>query len=81
MPDGRQASQGGKSELASAKKEIVAKAMAKNLSIRSGVPLTKEEMSHMVDELFACKMPYSSPTGKPTLITISLDELDKKLKK
>ena len=65
----------------SAKKEIVAKAMAKNLSIRSGVPLTKEEMSHMVDELFACKMPYSSPTGKPTLITISLDELDKKLKK
>lgn len=73
--------QGGKAELRTAKKEIVAKAMAKNLSIRSGVPLTKEEMSHMVDELFACKMPYSSPTGKPTLITISLDELDKKLKK
>lgn len=75
------ASQGGKSELRSAKKEIVAKAMAKNLAIKSGVPLTKEEMSHMVDELFACKMPYSSPSGKPTLITISLDELDKKLKK
>lgn len=74
-------SQGGKTELRSAKKEIVAKAMAKNLAIRSGVPLTKEEMSHMVDELFACKMPYASPTGKPTLITISLDELDKKLKK
>jgi DNA mismatch repair protein MutL len=74
-------SQGGKAELASAKKEIVAKAMAKNLSIRSGVPLTKEEMSHMVDELFACKMPYSSPTGKPTLITIAIDELEKKFKK
>ncbi|TAL63216.1 MAG: DNA mismatch repair endonuclease MutL [Bacteroidetes bacterium] len=68
-------------ELGAAKKEVVAKAMAKNLSIRSGVPLTKEEMSHMVDELFACRMPYSSPTGKPTLITISLEELDKKLKK
>ena len=74
-------SQGGKAELASAKKEIVAKAMAKNLAIRSGVPLTKEEMSHMVDELFACKMPYSSPTGKPTLITIAIDELEKKFKK
>ncbi|MFI5163639.1 MAG: DNA mismatch repair endonuclease MutL [Bacteroidia bacterium] len=74
-------SQGGKSELRAAKKEIVAKAMAKNIAIRSGIPLTKEEMSHLVDELFACKMPYSSPSGKPTLITISLDELDKKLKK
>lgn len=75
------ASQGGKSELLAAKKEIVAKTMAKNLAIKPGVSLTKEEMSHMVDELFACKMPYSSPSGKPTLITISLDELEKKLKK
>jgi DNA mismatch repair protein MutL len=81
MPDGRQASQGAKSEVGAAKKEIVAKAMAKNLSIKSGEPLNHEEMSHMVDELFACKMPYASPSGKPTLITISLDELDKKLKK
>ena len=75
------ASQGSKSEVGNAKKEIVAKAMAKNLSIKSGEPLNHEEMSHMVDELFACKMPYASPSGKPTLITISLDELDKKLKK
>ena len=81
MPNGKHTSEAGKSELGRTKKEIVAKAMAKNLAIRSGDSLTKEEMSHMVDELFACKMPYSSPTGKPTLITISLDELDKKLKK
>jgi DNA mismatch repair protein MutL len=74
-------SQGSKSNLVNAKKEIVAKAMAKSLSIKSGEPLNHEEMSHMVDELFACKMPYASPSGKPTLITISLDELDKKLKK
>jgi DNA mismatch repair protein MutL len=75
------ASQGSKAGLGEAKKEIVAKAMAKNLSIRSGVPLTKEEMSHMVDELFACKMPYASPSGKPTLITLGLEELEKKFKK
>src|ERR1051326_5734984 len=46
-------SQGGKSQLKEAKKEIVARGMAKNLSIRSGIELSKEEMSHMVDELFA----------------------------
>jgi len=75
------ASQGSKSDLKNAKKEIVSKGMAKNLAIKSGVQLTKEEMSHLVDELFACKMPYSSPTGKPTLITIGIDELEKKFKK
>ena len=75
------ASQGSKSELQALKKEIVAKAMAKNLAIRSGIPLTKEEMSHIVDGLFACKMPYASPSGKPTLITIGMDELEKKFKK
>ncbi|MEK6614588.1 MAG: DNA mismatch repair endonuclease MutL [Bacteroidota bacterium] len=74
------ASQGGKSDLYFAKKEIVARAMAKNLAIKSGVPLTHQEMSQMVDELFACKIPYASPSGKQTLITISLDELEKKLK-
>jgi len=74
-------SQGGKSELKNIRKEIVANAMAKNLSVKSGEPLTHEEMSHMVDELFACSMPYSSPSGKPTLITIGIDELEKKFKK
>ena len=75
------ASQGGKSDLKTARKEIIAKAMAKNLAIKSGVELSKEEMSHMVDELFGCAMPYSSPSGKPTLITIPLDDLEKKFKK
>ncbi|MBI3502061.1 MAG: DNA mismatch repair endonuclease MutL [Bacteroidetes bacterium] len=74
-------SQGGKSQLKEAKKEIVAKAMAKNLSIKPGVELSKEEMSHMVDELFACAMPYSSPSGKPTLITIPLEDLEKRFRK
>lgn len=91
VPGGRQASQGGKSDLPteasaqaglkSARKEVIAKAMAKNLAIKSGVELSKEEMSHMVDELFACAMPYSSPSGKPTLITIPLDDLEKRFKK
>lgn len=75
------ASQGSKSELQSLKKEIVAKAMAKNLAVKAGIGLTPEEMSHIVDGLFACKMPYASPSGKPTLITIGIDELEKKFKK
>jgi DNA mismatch repair protein MutL len=73
--------QGNKSDLKIMKKEVAAKTMAKNLAIKAGDPLSSEEMSHLVDALFGCAMPYSSPSGKPTLITIPLDEMEKKFKK
>ena len=45
--------------------------------IKKGQPLSYEEMEHLIDELFACQMPYVSPGGKPTVITISTEDLDK----
>lgn len=74
-------SEGEKLKLQECRKEIIARAIAKNLCIKTGKALKNEEMNHIVDELFACKMPYSSPSGKPTLITISLEEIEKKFKK
>lgn len=74
-------SEGGKSKPQESRKEIVARAIAKNLCMKGGESLSTEEMNHIVDELFACKMPYSSPSGRPTLITISLEEIERKFKK
>lgn len=74
-------SEGGKSKLAETRRDIVARAMAKNLCMKAGETLSNEEMAHIVDELFGCKMPYASPSGKPTLITIPLDEIEKKFRK
>ena len=74
-------SKGSDSNIKNTKREIIAKGMAKNLSIKYGQSLSNEEMSHLVDSLFACKMPYSSPEGKPTLVTIGINELEKKLNK
>jgi DNA mismatch repair protein MutL len=68
-------------ELRSNKRENLARSMARNMSIKSGKLLTQEEMNNLIDELFACKMPYSTPNGKPTISTISTDELDKRFKK
>jgi DNA mismatch repair protein MutL len=68
-------------ELKSDKRENLARSMAKNLSIKAGKSLNQEEMNNLIDELFACKMPYSTPSGKPTISTISLEELDKRFKK
>jgi len=63
------------------KREKLARAFAKNTAIKIGRPLAYEEMTRLIDELFACKLPYYSPDGRPALITISSDELDKKFKK
>lgn len=68
-------------ELRSNKRENLARSMAKNMAIKSGKALTQEEMNNLIDELFACKMPYSTPSGKPTISTFSTDELDKRFKK
>ncbi|MEW6468941.1 MAG: DNA mismatch repair endonuclease MutL [Bacteroidota bacterium] len=63
------------------KRESLARAMAQHTAIRPGKTLSEQEMDALVDELFACKMPYSSPSGNPTLITFSLEDLEKRFKK
>lgn len=68
-------------ELRSNKRENLARAMAKNMAIKSGKTLNQEEMNAIIDELFACQMPYVTPAGRPTITTFSLDELDKRFKK
>ena len=37
-------------------------------------------VEHLLDELFACDLPYCTPNGRPTLVQISLSELEKKFK-
>ncbi len=63
------------------KHEKLALAFAKNTSIKIGRPLAYDEMTRLIDELFGCTTPYFSPEGRPTIITISSDELDKKFRK
>jgi DNA mismatch repair protein MutL len=58
-------------------KEKVAFSLAQSSAIRSGQKLTKEEMQVLVDQLFACNSPNFSPSGKPTLIILTTEDLDK----
>jgi len=37
-------------------------------------------VENLLDELFACDLPYCTPDGRPTLVQISLNELEKKFK-
>ena len=58
--------------------DLLAKSMAKSLAIKTGQSLQKDEQEYLVNKLFACKEPNVSPTNRPTFITMSVDELDKK---
>ena len=58
--------------------DLLAKSMAKSLAIKNGQSLNNTEQEHLVNSLFACKEPNVSPTNRPTFITISVDDIDKK---
>lgn len=58
--------------------DSIAKSMAKSLAIKTGTLLTEKEQENMVNSLFACKEPDVSPFNKPTFITVSVEDLDKR---
>lgn len=61
-------------------KEKLAASMAGASAIPYGKVLTQSEMENLFDSLFACKAPNYSPKGKPVVIIITLEDLDKKFK-
>ncbi len=58
----------------------IARSLAKRLSLKPGKPLCEEEMTALIDALFACQLPYQSPFGKATVSILSLQELSEKFK-
>lgn len=63
---------------ASRRQEKMAQAMATRTAIEYGKTLHADEMSNLIDELFGCDLPYTAPNGKPTIVTLTLDELEKR---
>ena len=58
-------------------KENIARSMARSAAIKRGQSLDKEEMKTLIDKLFACAIPYKSPTGRNCFHTFELEELAK----
>lgn len=55
--------------------ENIALALAEASSIKSGQSLTNEEMSDLINRLFACENPNHTPDGKTTMVIFSQDEI------
>lgn len=58
-----------------APREKLAMAYASKTAIPRGKRLSQEEMEALFDQLFACASPYTDPQGRPTLVTMPLDEI------
>ncbi|MBR9921991.1 MAG: DNA mismatch repair endonuclease MutL [Bacteroidetes bacterium] len=58
--------------------ENLARSMARSAATKRGQGLSVSEMESLIDQLFACDVPYKSPAGRHCFITIELDELDKR---
>ncbi|MBE0422683.1 MAG: DNA mismatch repair endonuclease MutL [Lutibacter sp.] len=58
--------------------DIMAKSLSKSLAIKTGTKLDLKEQEDIVNKLFLCKQPDSSPFGKRTFVTVNIDEIDKK---
>jgi DNA mismatch repair protein MutL len=55
--------------------QALALTMARSAAIVVGQVLSQDEMSVLIDELFACEVPAYTPNGKKTFVIIDDDEL------
>ena len=61
-------------------RENIARTVARQMRIRKGKSLTDKEIHELIDKLFACEMPYTSPCGKKCFITFGLDEVERRFR-
>jgi DNA mismatch repair protein MutL len=61
----------------SERKEKLAYALAKTNSVDYGKTLSEEEMTKIIDQLFACSNPNFTPSGKQIIGIVSLEDIDK----
>lgn len=63
------------------KRKGLAQAMARQSAIKRGRSLTTTEMQNLLDQLFACQIPYIAPNGRKTFVRQQLNQWDKLFEK
>lgn len=63
------------------KRYNMAASYACKAAIKTGDKLEASEMQNLVDQLFQTESPYACPHGRPTIINLTLDELDKRFRR
>ncbi len=62
-------------------KEALAASFACKAAVKAGDAMTNSEMMVLVNRLFSTEHPYYCPHGRPIIIQLSLDELDRRFER
>ena len=62
-------------------RDHVAATTACKMSIKANDKITLEEMTRLLEDLRKCKNPFNCPHGRPTIISMSKYEIDKRFKR
>lgn len=69
------------SDLKLSKRANLAKSLARHAAIKPGAALSNDDMAELVDKLFACESANISLSGKPIILTFTLQELLERFEK
>lgn len=59
------------------KRDNLAKSYACKHAVKAGDYLSESEMINLIDKLFSTSTPYVCPHGRPTIVKLSMEQLDK----
>ncbi len=62
-------------------REKICKSVACKSAVKAGKKLHPHAMERLIEQLFACEMPYTCAHGRPTVIKFGLNELEKMFKR
>ena len=65
-------------QLKNARHDGMARVMAQSMRYRLPKEMSNEVMHELIDQLFACEMPYYTASGKATIITWTINELEER---
>jgi DNA mismatch repair protein MutL len=55
--------------------------MACKAAVKANQNLSRLEIEHLLEELMKCENPYTCPHGRPTMISMTKTEIEKKFKR
>lgn len=68
-------------ELNSDFRDSLAKSIACKAAIKAYTRLSRKEMLSLINNLFACRVPYFCPHGRPLIVKMTLTDFEKKFKR
>jgi len=65
----------GQADVDDERRKHLAKTLAQRSAVERGQPLSENERHALLNDLFDCEMPYADPSGTPTIVKLSMEEL------